>query len=220
MPRSLADRLRVCVIADPEQTDRDIVEIVRLSLAGGATAIQLRAKALVDRDVFELAQRIEPLCAERGALFILNDRLDLALATGAAGVHLGVDDLPIAAARSIAGDSFVIGYSPETDEQAASAGGLGASYLGVGPAYTTGSKHDAGAPIGPVMIGQRAQLSGLPTIGVGGLTADRVDQVIAAGACGIAVIGAVLRSNDPLTTTTELVRAVNTALDRYQHVVR
>lgn len=219
MPNHLPDRLRVCVIADPAQTDRGIMEIIRAALQGGATAIQLRSKSLLDRETFDLAQEVRLACDKHGALFIVNDRLDIALASGADGVHLGVDDLAIEAARQVAGDSFVIGYSPDSDEQAARAAERGASYLGVGPAFTTESKPDAGAPIGPALIGRRASLSGLPTMGIGGITPERVEPVIAAGACGVAVIGAVLHATDPRAATAALVRAVDAALGSREHAL-
>jgi thiamine-phosphate diphosphorylase len=147
-------------------------------------------------------------------MFLINDRLDLALAAGADGVHLGVDDLPIPDARRIGGDGFVIGYSPETDEQTALAKEAGADYLGVGPVFGTASKDDAGQAIGIETIGRRAQIAGIPIIGIGGIAPANAEGVVRAGAVGVAVVGAILRSADPRTAAQGLVRAVQRGLGR------
>jgi thiamine-phosphate pyrophosphorylase len=208
----LQQQLRICVLLDPDQTAFKLDELVAGVLRGGATAIQVRSKARSDRSYFELAQATADRCREAGVLCIVNDRVDIAIAAGADGVHLGVTDLPVAQARALAGPSFVIGFSPETDQEATDAASQGASYLGVGPAYGSDSKLDAGEPIGSMTIGRRARLSGLPTMGIGGITPDRVAPIIEAGADGVAVIGAVLRSRDPEAATRELRAAVERAL--------
>ena len=209
---SLARRLAVYVIADPDQTDRDLVEVVDLALSGGATAVQLRAKGVTDRHAFELGTAISARCKNQGAIFAVNDRLDLALALGADGVHLGVDDLPLEVARGLVGADWVIGYSPETDEQARTAAARGASYLGVGPVFGTGSKPDAGSAIGLDVLRHRVAIAGIPVVGIGGIQADNAAQVIAAGAVGIAVVGAVLRAGDPASATRALAEAVHAAV--------
>jgi thiamine-phosphate diphosphorylase len=208
----LSDRLAVYLVADPDQTARDIVGDVEHALAGGATAVQLRAKRLSDRPTLELARALAARCRSHGALFLVNDRVDIALAADADGVHLGVDDLPLEAARHIGGPDLVIGYSPETDQQARNVGERGANYLGVGPIFATVSKSDAGEPIGLDILSRRLDLAGLPTIGIGGITAVNAGQVIGAGAVGVAVVGAVLRSVEPRQATFELAAAVRVAL--------
>src|SRR5688500_5324241 len=110
--RDLVRRLAVYLVADPDQTDLPLIGLVEAALAGGATAVQLRAKSLSDRELVALADDLGNRCRAAGALFVVNDRLDIALAVGADGVHLGVDDLPIERARMIAGPTFVVGYSP------------------------------------------------------------------------------------------------------------
>ena len=208
----LSDRLAVYLVADPEQTARDIVGDVEHALAGGATTVQLRAKRLSDRATLDLSRVLADRCRSHGALFLVNDRVDIALAADADGVHLGVDDLPLEAARRIGGPDFVIGYSPETDEQARNARERGANYLGVGPIFATASKSDAGEPIGLDVLSRRLDLAGLPTIGIGGITAANAGQVVGAGAVGVAVVGAVLRAAEPGQATRELASTVRAAL--------
>jgi thiamine-phosphate diphosphorylase len=208
----LRSALRVYLIADPAFADHDLLDRSRRALAGGVTMIQLRAKSLSDREAFALGEALCDACRARGAAFLVNDRVDLALALGADGVHLGVDDLPLEAARNLVTPAFVIGYSPETDEQAIAAHARGASYLGVGPVFGTVSKLDAGPAIGLETIARRIELSGIPTIGIGGVTADNARQVIASGACGVAVISAILGSDDPESAARGLRQAVDEAL--------
>jgi thiamine-phosphate pyrophosphorylase len=208
---SLADRLAVYLVADPAQTNRSIIDDVERALAGGVTAVQLRAKQLSDLESFKLGNRLKEMCAKFSALFLVNDRMDIALATGADGVHLGVDDLPVPAARSIAPSGFVIGYSPSTDEEAARAALLGADYLGIGPVFGTQSKDDAGAPIGLNTLHRRVRVAGIPVIGIGGINADNVASVIDAGAVGAAVISAILRAEDPEVAARLIAEEVQTA---------
>ena len=162
----------------------------------------------MDRTFEQLGYQIATICRNRDAMFLVNDRLDIALAVGADGVHLGVDDLSVESARQVGGDQFVIGYSPETDDQAQLAGLLGATYLGVGPVFGTTSKHDAGEAIGLDTLRRRVALSGLPTVGIGGITAANAGQALAAGACGVAVMSAILGSNEPASAAKALVLAM------------
>jgi thiamine-phosphate diphosphorylase len=189
--------LRLYLVADPDQTPTAITETVGAALAGGVTTVQLRAKGLHDRSAYAIGRVLLQACRATGATFIVNDRLDLALALGADGIHLGVDDLPIEVVRRLTTPGFIIGYSPETDEQAKRARERGATYLGVGPVFGTASKADAGTAIGADVLERRVWLSRLPVVGIGGITADNAASVIAAGASGVAVIGAICRAPDP-----------------------
>ncbi len=208
--------LRVYLVAGPDQTIGNFVDAVSAALAGGVTMVQLRAKTLTDREIVELGRTLLPHCRRHDAAFLVNDRIDLALAIGADGTHLGVDDLPLADARRLVPPEFVLGFSPDTDEQAAEAKALGASYLGVGPVFGTSSKADAGAAIGLELLRHRAAISGLPTIGIGGVTPANAASVIDAGACGVSVIGAILRSGDAGGAAVALRTAVDGALSE-QH---
>jgi thiamine-phosphate diphosphorylase len=192
----LAARLRLYLVADPDQSAGDLADQVEAALRGGVTSVQLRWKSATDRELLEEAKTLAAMCKVRGALFFVNDRVDIALASGADGVHLGVDDLPIEDARRLGGPSLVLGYSPETDEQANLAKLRGADYLGVGPVFGTASKRDAGPAIGREILTRRVATAGIPVIGIGGITADNASQVISSGAVGVAVVSAILRAAD------------------------
>lgn len=198
-------QLRLYVIIDPDMTLHNPVDVARWAIDGGATAIQLRAKTLLDRECLGLASAMRAITADAGVLFLINDRIDLALAAEADGVHLGVDDLPVQSARQIAGAGFVIGYSPETDNQAANAKVQGASYLGVGPVFGSASKSDAGPAIGLEKLAHRVHNSSLPVVGIGGISASNARSVLEAGACGVAVLGAILAAPDPSAATRTLI---------------
>lgn len=204
--------LRCYFVADPSQSAAPITEVVASALSGGVTMVQLRAKSMHDRGAYALGRVLLQACRTTGAAFIVNDRLDLALALGADGIHLGVDDLPIEEARRLSPPGFIIGYSPETDDQARRARERGANYLGVGPIFGTISKTDAGGAIGIGVLERRLWLSRLPTIGIGGVTAENASEVIRAGACGVAVIGAIMRAQDPEAAARSLRAAVDGAL--------
>lgn len=210
----LTRQLRVYLVADPDQTDQDLRDVCADALRGGVTAIQFRAKSLSDREAFALACDIAQQCATFNALFLVNDRIDIAIASRADGVHLGVDDLPIDVAREMLGERAVIGYSPDTDVQASHSASRGASYLGVGPVYGTNSKSDAGDAIGLDVFARRTATSSLPTIGIGGITPSNAGAVIEAGAVGVAVIGAILRADDPHEAARALSESVHRSIER------
>lgn len=210
----LAEQLAVYFVADPEQTERDLVGIVATALARGVTMVQLRAKTMTDEEFVPLARAMQAVCREQDVPFIINDRLVLALELGADGVHLGEHDLPIDVARQLAGPSFIIGSSPKNLEQARAAMGLGANYVGLGPVYATGSKGDAGDPIGLVGLAEQIEAAKLPAVAIGGITAANATEVILAGADGVAVISAIQGAADPGQATAELAAAVRAGLDR------
>ena len=203
----LAAKLSLYLVADPGQTAGDFHKAVEAALANGVTAVQLRTKLGTDRQVLELARSVAILCRVHGALFLINDRVDIALAAGADGIHLGVDDLPLEDARSLLGPDCVIGFSPETDQQVRESRERGADYLGVGPVVTTASKDDAGHPIGLNGLRRRVELSGIPVIGIGGITPATYPDVLATGAVGAAVISAILRAADPGQAAREFIEA-------------
>lgn len=209
---SLTDSLRLYLVAGTQDAPNGLLETVEAALLGGVTAVQLREKSGTDRETLATAERIRELCIEHGAAFFFNDRLDLALAANADGIHLGVDDLPIPAARRIAGAEFVIGFSPDTDLGARSARIESASYLGVGPIFGTTSKSDAGPALGLSLLKRRLEVSGLPVIGVGGIDAGNAGSVVKAGAAGVAVMSAILRAPDPESAARSLREAVDAAL--------
>ncbi len=170
---------------------------------GGATMLQLRLKDADARTLVEVARAmVETLPIP----VVVNDRVDVALAAGAAGVHLGADDLPVAAARTIVPDGFIIGVSVGGDAEVA--GASGADYAGIGPVFGTASKADAGVAIGIETFSRLHMLAGLPSVGIGGVTASNAGDVVAAGASGVAVISALLGATDPEAAARSLRSAI------------
>jgi thiamine-phosphate pyrophosphorylase len=203
-----AATLALYLVVDPDSAVGDVLETTREALEHGATMIQLRWKTATDREIVGLAERLRVLTSDQGAPLVINDRTDIALAVGADGVHLGVDDLPIARARSLGGLGFVIGYSPETDSQIQTATSDGADYLGIGPFATTTTKQDAGTALGAPEFSRRRSLTELPVVAIGGITASNAAEAIAAGAHGVAVVSAILRSAEPGHATAEIAEAI------------
>lgn len=200
---------RLCVITDPELgSGLSHVGIARQALEGGASMIQLRDKSAGLRELLPQAQEIASLCRARGAHFIVNDRLDLALAVNADGVHLGQDDLPPTAARAALGPRKILGVSTHSLEHAIRAVEEGADYLGIGPIFTTSTKGTGYEPVGCAMIRQlRARLE-LPLIAIGGITLDTIGPVIHAGAAGVAVISAIVGDEDVALATRGFLAAI------------
>jgi len=198
-------RRLLCVITDQQSNP---VELARMALEGGARMVQLRRKSASGRDLFEWAVRIQALCREYEALFIVNDRGDIALAAHADGVHLGQQDMPVASARALLGPETLIGVSVSNPSEAAKAAEEGADYLGVGHIFPTSSKEKPMPPIGTSAIRPIIEASGLPVIAIGGIELQNVAEVIKAGASGVAVISAVSGSADPVAATRELVKRI------------
>jgi len=183
--------------------ERTHVDVARAGLAGGAKAVQLRAKAATTRELMQWGRHILALCRQAKAAFVVNDRLDVALALGADGVHLGPDDMSVGDARRLAdaaerglGRALLIGASAGTVEEALAAQRAGADYLGVGSVFGTETKPDAGLPVGVERIGEIRQATDLPIVAIGGITAENAAQVMEAGAAGAAVISAISRADD------------------------
>lgn len=175
------------------------------AVRGGATMVQLRLKHADARTLVEVARQ---LVDNLPVPVIVNDRLDVALAAGAAGVHLGADDLPVAAARAIVPSGFLLGVSVGTDGEVA--GSAAADYVGIGPVFGTRSKHDAGVAIGVAEFARLSSRVGLPAVAIGGVDAANAPEAIAAGADGVAVISAILGSPDPERSA----RALRSAIGR------
>lgn len=204
---TLAERLRLIVVTDADCGGRDLVDVVRAALRGGAPAIQLRMKDGAARDMVEMAQALLAETRPAGALLFVNDRVDVAVIAGADGAHVGQDDLPVAAARRVSPPGFLLGVSAESVDLALQAEAEGADYVGVGPVYATGSKADAGEPIGLARIVEVAAAVKIPVVGIGGIAIGNARAVVESGAAGVAVISAVMRADDPESTTRELLRA-------------
>jgi thiamine-phosphate diphosphorylase len=193
---ALADQLRLMVITDPVLLKgRDAVAVLRQAVAGGATMVQVRWKDGMPAEILELTQS---LVAALPVPVLVNDRVDIALAAGAAGAHLGWEDVPLEALRPHVPQGFVLGISIGSAQEAARAP-ASADYWSVGPCFATPSKSDAGPALGPEGFNTLAKLApeGTPVVGIGGISAATARAIRDAGASGVAVIGAVLGAADP-----------------------
>ncbi|MEW6553267.1 MAG: thiamine phosphate synthase [Actinomycetota bacterium] len=189
------------------------LDVAAAALEGGADAIQLRAKELGGREMHELASRICAMARQRGdCIFFVNDRVDVAMASGADGVHLGQEDLELEAARSLVGEDMIVGISATTVEEAKRAEAGGADYLGVGPVFATPSKPDAVLPMGLEGLEEIRGAVALPIVAIGGVSEANARQVFDAGADGIAVISAVTGTADMAGAVRALRRLVDGCL--------
>ena len=183
-------------VLDPEQVGgRDAATVLQDLLAGGAQWLQLRVKALAPRDFLELARRARTETRRRGCKLIVNDRVDIALACDADGVHLGQEDLPLAAGRKLVG-SKIIGISTHDLDQAREAEQNGADYIGFGPMFGTATKDTGYAARGVAMLRQIRAGVNLPIVAIGGINEQNVRQVWQAGAESAAIISDILRAED------------------------
>jgi thiamine-phosphate pyrophosphorylase len=191
---------------------RDLEVILDATLAGGCRMIQLREKEWPSGRLLPLAERLRNRCRRSGATFIVNDRVDLALAVGADGVHLGQDDLPPRAARPLLRPGMVLGRSTHSVGQAREAQADGADYIAVGSMFPTRTKPDFQL-VGPELIRAIRPETRSPLVGIGGVTRENVAEVIRAGADGVAVISAVCGAPDPAAATREFLAAIRAARD-------
>jgi thiamine-phosphate diphosphorylase len=203
------------VLTDPRPASgRPLADVVAACLAAGVRAIQLRDKAAPARDLVGAARGLLSLTTAAGALLLVNDRLDVALAAGADGVHLGPDDLPVAAARALAPPGFLIGHSTDDPERAASPALAGADYFGVGAVFGTRSKPGlADEAIGPERVAAVLRAAGRPCVGIGGIGVDNAPAVLATGA-GVAVLSAVIHAPEPAVSARRLVELAAAAPPR------
>lgn len=181
-------------------------ELARLAISGGADTIQFRQKGGATRRMIETASEIKEICRKSGVTFIVNDRLDVAIASEADGVHLGQDDFPIPLARKLLGEDRIIGGSASTMEEALKCVNEGADYVGFGPVYPTSSKDDAGPVAGKKGLKEAAARIPVPVVAIGGITVLNLDEIMEAGAWGGAVISAVCCQEDPESAARALFR--------------
>jgi thiamine-phosphate pyrophosphorylase len=195
---------------------RDFLEVSRQAIAGGAGAIQLRDKCLGPREYLEWAYRLRELTAEKGVTFIINDRIDVALAVEADGVHLGQDDFPLPEARRILGPRRIIGASTHSLAEARQAVSEGADYINIGPIFATGTKKGVVPPVGPEMITTVTSEIDHPFTVMGGIKLHNVDQVLERGARRIAVVTAVVGAEDIAGAARALVDKIHRYADRQE----
>ena len=189
---------------------RDLEAVLEATLAGGCRMVQLREKSWPSGRVLPLAQRLRRRCADAGATFVVNDRVDLAVAVGADGVHLGQEDLPLRAARPLLGRGMIVGVSTHSAAQARAALEEGADYVAVGAMFPTATKPEFEL-VGPALVREVRALAPVPMVGIGGITAANAADVIRAGADGVAVISAVCGADDPRVATERFLAAIRAA---------
>ena len=186
---------------------RALIDCVREALEGGVTLVQYRAKTASSAEMYAEALQLKALCDSFNVPLIINDRLDIAMAVGAAGVHLGQDDLPCAAARRILGEEYLIGVSAHNPAEAKAALQSGADYLGCGAVFGTATKADV-KKLGTEGLAAICKAKGLPVVGIGGVTADNYREVRVAGADGAAIVSGILAQPD-IRTTVEAIAKVS-----------
>lgn len=184
---------------------RELIDCVREALEGGVTLVQYRAKTASSAEMYAEALQLKALCDSFNVPLIINDRLDIAMAVGAAGVHLGQDDLPCAAARKLLGEDYIIGVSAHNPAEARAALLCGADYLGCGAVFGTATKADV-QKLGTDGLAAICREKGLPVVGIGGVTADNYREVRAAGADGAAIVSGILAQPDIRTTVEAIAR--------------
>lgn len=186
---------------------RALIDCVREALEGGVTLVQYRAKTASSAEMYAEALQLKALCDSFNVPLIINDRLDIAMAVGAAGVHLGQDDLPCAAARKLLGEDYIIGVSAHNPAEAKTALQSGADYLGCGAIFGTATKADV-KKLGTEGLTAICREKGLPVVGIGGVTADNYREVRAAGADGAAIVSGILAQPD-IRATVRAIAKVN-----------
>ncbi len=190
---------------------RSTLEILQGAVRGGVTCVQLREKNCPIRDFIEQADSIKAYLRAHDIPLIINDRLDVAQAVGADGVHLGQSDMPLNVAREILKDSMMIGISAESLGDAIEAEKGGADYIGVSPIYATPTKTDTAPPLGLEGLREIRNAVRIPLVAIGGLTKDNAGEVIKHGADGVAVVSAIVSADDPELATKELLKTVTQA---------
>ena len=200
--------LRLVVITDSGiARPRSVEDVVEAALQGGARAIQLRDKRSSARAALETARRLRASTRAAGALLLINDRVDVALASSADGVHVGPTDLPIAVLRRSVPSPFVLGYSTDDPEAARRAESEGADYLGCGAVWKTRTKNVGDEAIGLDRLAAVVREVNIPVVGIGSITVERARDVAATRAAGVAVVGAVMGATDPEGTARALLAA-------------
>jgi len=207
----LVHRLRLYVVTDRALArGRSEREVVAAAIEGGATAVQLRGKDWDGLELYRVGTELREMTAREGVLFFVNDRVDIALAVRADGVHVGQRDIPAKVVRQIVGPDMIVGVSVENLEQAVRAEDEGAAdYIGVGPVWATGTKPDAASPIGLNGLREICEKVNIPVVAIGGISHSNAGDVMAQGADGIAVVSAVVSADDIVGAARALARTVS-----------
>ncbi len=199
------------LVTDRELSKIPFHEMIKKAVDGGVTVVQLREKKLSTREFIEEALEVKKII--KGIPIIINDRVDVALAVKANGVHLGNEDMPVDIARRILGRDFIIGASAGSVEEAIEKEKMGADYIAVSPVFSTPTKPDAGPPLGLEGIKEMKKFVKVPLIGIGGINKENVMDVIRSGADGVAVVSAIVSSEDPEKSAREMKELIKKAKD-------
>jgi len=198
---------KLCVITNTAvQNKYTHIEIAQMAIKGGADVIQFRDKNMPTGGMIETAKKLKKICSKAGVLFIVNDRVDIALVSDADGVHLGKEDIPVKEARKLLGKSKIIGGTAHNIKEAKKAQENGADYLGFGHIFTTDSKFKETPPVGPNVLKKVVNIINIPVLAIGGIELENISDVIKTGVHGIAVIGSVVKSKNPQKAVNNLRR--------------
>lgn len=190
--------LGVYVVTDPVLAGaRGVAHVVEQAVRCGASIVQLRDKTATTRELVLQARKLVDICKAHRVPLIINDRLDVALAAGADGVHVGQDDMPLADARRLLSEQAIVGVSVRTEQEAHEAERLGASYLAANGVFATGTKTDFGEPLGLEGLARLVRCTRLPVVAIGGISQSNAKDVLGTGCAGIAVVSAVMSASDP-----------------------
>jgi thiamine-phosphate pyrophosphorylase len=199
---------KLYLITDRKQVKMPLVAAVRLALEGGVRAVQLREKDLPVRELLALSQEMRALTKEFGARLFINDRVDVAIAVNADGVHLGHQSMPVEAVRRLVGNNMLIGVSTHDLAEAKAAEAGGADFITFGPIYDTPSKVKLGVPVGvKALISVKNEID-IPFYALGGIKSGNVRQVLGAGASGVAMISAIIATEDIKKASSKIVEAI------------
>lgn len=198
------ERYQLYLVTDGELCPREkLPQVVEEAILGGVTMVQLREKTASTREFYQTALRVREITARHGVPLLINDRLDIALAVEADGLHIGQEDLPARAARRILGPEKILGLSAGNLEEALAAKAAGADYLGVGAVFPTATKKDA-KPISREILGEIKAAAGIPVVGIGGINAGNLNKLRGSNIDGVAVVSAIMAASDPRAAAREL----------------
>ena len=199
------DKLRLYLVTDSLLAgDRDVVDIVMEAVKGGVTMVQLREKNLDTRSFIRRASLLNSLLLPHGVPLVINDRVDVALATDAAGVHVGQSDMPCEMVRRLLGPGKIIGLSVESQKDVSEANSLDIDYIAVSPVFATDTKTDTASPFGLAGLGLAVRSSVHPVVGIGGMNISTASDVMRTGAAGIAVVSAIMSAESPAAAASQM----------------
>lgn len=204
------EALKLYLVTDrPLALGRDISWVVEEAVRGGVTMVQLREKDIDTREFIELGLRLKSVLKPLGVPLVINDRVDVALAVDADGVHIGQSDMPYGLARKLLGPDKIIGLSVENEEDLAEANGMDIDYVGISPVYLTATKTDTAAAFGLDGVRRAVEISRHPSVGIGGMNVSTAADVVRCGADGVAVVSAIMSADDPCAASRQLLKEVN-----------